>query len=258
MLMRSFLGIAIIVPLVGCAVGNTDAPDAEAQTSTTAAAVVVVERSGGGDAVVARFVRARQGVLDDVSLRAAGVQELPAAGTCVTTFDPPASLGGARSVDLLDVGAVSVDRTMLLPRTMPDPAGMVSGYFYSARSADVYAPAQRLSVRASGGQDLPDGFAVNVGTPRDLSEIRVATTAAGLDVGWDESDARDIVYVDVVADGNIVTRCTTLDIGHLTVPSFADEGSLSVHRIHREAFKTRGIDPGEVRFDFSRIVAFHR
>jgi len=253
--MRSVLGIAVIVPLVGCAVGNTDAPDAEAQSSTTAAAVVVVERTGGGDAVVARFVRARQGVLDDVSLRAAGVQDLPAAGSCVTTFDPPAA---ARSVDLLDVGAVSLDRTMLFPRTMPDPAGMVSGYFYSARSTDVYAPAQRLSVRASGGQDLPDGFAVNVATPRDLSELRVTTTATGLDVGWDESDARDLVYVDVVADGNIVTRCATVDIGHATIPTNVDEGTLSVHRIHREAFKTRGIDPGEVRFDFSRIVAFRR
>jgi hypothetical protein len=33
---------------------------------------------------------------------------------------------------------------------------------------------------------------------------------------------------------------------------------LAVHRLHREAFSARGVDPGEVRFDFARVVSFVR
>src|SRR5687767_10886697 len=160
MSMRSLIIFGAIA-LVGCTVGNPDQPDAEAQpTSTSASAIVVVERGPSGDAIVARFVRARQGAVDDLALRTAGVQDLPAIGTCVTSFDVPAS--PARPVDLLDVGAVTFDSTVLLPRSLPDPAGMVSGYFYSARSSDAFATAasaspSRVSLRASGGADLPEG-----------------------------------------------------------------------------------------------------
>src|SRR5687768_18346180 len=133
--MRSLIifgALPCFVGVVGCTVGNPDLPDAEAQPSTSASAIIVVERGPSGDAIVARFVRARQGAVDDLALRTAGVQDLPAIGTCVTSFDVPAS--PARPVDLLDVGAVTFDSTVLLPRSLPDPAGMVSGYFYSARS----------------------------------------------------------------------------------------------------------------------------
>ena len=37
-----------------------------------------------------------------------------------------------------------------------------------------------------------------------------------------------------------------------------EEGTLAVHRLHREAFHARGVEPGEVRFDFARVVAFAR
>ena len=93
--------------------------------------------------------------------------------------------------------------------------------------------------------------------------MHVTSSASGLDVAWDASDAdaRDLVYVDVLAP-SFVARCSGSDIGHLALPSAVlsgiDEGTVSVHRVHRESFKTRGIDPGEVRFDLARAVAFRR
>jgi hypothetical protein len=37
-----------------------------------------------------------------------------------------------------------------------------------------------------------------------------------------------------------------------------DDASLAVHRLHREGFRVRGVDPGEVRFDFARVVSVTR
>lgn len=274
MFMRSLFALGALASMslsVGCAVGNTDTPDAEAQISTSATGIVVVERTGVGDAVVARFVRARQGIVDDAALRTAGVQDVPAPGTCVTSIDQPAA--SARAVELLDVGAVHLDAfasdaaqpktTILFPRAMPDPAGVVSGYFYSARAPEAFTPMGRVSLRASGGPDLPEGFTVSVPSPRDLADLRVAATGASVDVLWDatESDARDLVYADVLAP-SMIARCAATDAGHLAIPASAlgaaEEGTIAVHRVHREAFKTRGIDPGEVRFDLARVVSFRR
>lgn len=265
--MRSLIIPGVLVTLAGCG-ASVDMPDAEAQTSTSASAIIVVERGPSGDAIVARFVRARQGAVDDLALRTAGVQDLPAVGTCVTTFEGPAT--PAKAVDLLDVGAVSWETsshsTVLLPRSLPDPAGMVSGYFYSARTSDAFSAAattSRVSLRASGGADLPEGFAVSLAAPRELGDVHVAPSASALEVSWDaiDSDGRDLVYIDVLAP-NVVARCSANDAGRLTLPASVlgavEEGSLSVHRVHREAFKTRGIDAGEVRFDLARVVAFRR
>lgn len=270
--MRSLItpiALAALSALAGCTVGNPDLPDADSQTSTTASGIIVVERGPSGDAIVARFVRARQGAVDDVALRTAGVQPLPALDTCVASpvgpagFEAPAS--PARAVDLLDVGSMTFEGTTLAPRRLPDPAGMVDGRFYVARSSDAFAAASQFSMKATGGSDLPEGFAVSLNAPRDLDDVRVASSAAGLDVAWDatDADARDLVYVDVSArDANVIARCAGSDVGHLAIPASLlgtiEEGTLSVHRVHRETFKTRGIDPGEVRFDLSRVTAFRR
>ena len=275
---------------MGCS-GVVESTPAEA-TSSTATAVVVVERTSGpgeavrGDAVIARFVRVHQGTVDDQALRIAGAastnRDLPAIGTCSTTQRAEAALQ-PRSVDLLDVGVLTLvspppmagdqqtKNTMLVPRTMPDPTGVVSGVFYSARSSEAFTPSSRLQLHTSGGPDLPDGFNINVASPRDVADVRVTSPdrSANLDVAWEASesdDARDLVYVDVLSanthDRRLVARCTTLDVGHLVVPSSAlgalEDGQLSVHRLHREAFHAKGIEPGEIRFDLARVVAFHR
>jgi len=291
--MRSSLLLACAVSslawLSGCTLSPTpDGADAEA-TSSTATAIVVVERSAGpgdavrDDAVVARFVRTRQGGVDDAALRLAGVaQELPPLGQCTATFAPSsAPTAGARELDLLDVGPFSLEeaphayprasqadarRTLLLPRLMPDPTGIVSGVFYSARSPEIFAPASRLQLRAAGGRDLAEGFLVNVVAPNDVGDVHVLSSGVGLDVTWDgEADARDVAYVDVLSamrSATLVIRCASADVGHLVVPALdlgnVEEGQVVVHRLHRESFRAKGIEPGEVRFDLSRAVTFRR
>jgi hypothetical protein len=272
---------------MGCSISATpDAPDAAEATSSTATAVVVVERTTGpgdavrADAVIARFVRVHQGTVDDQALRIAGAAwDLPALGTCSASHEQTQATLQPRSVDLLDVGVLTLGErdvpgtaksTVLLPRTMFDPTGGVSGVFYSARSTEAFTPASRLQLHTSGGPDLPEGFVVNVASPREVADVRVSTDpASGLDVVWDATesdDARDLVYVDVLASAKtgarLIARCTTLDVGHLVVPAASlgpiEEGQLSVHRLHRESFRTKGIEPGEIRFDVARVVTFRR
>lgn len=266
--------VASLVSLVGCGLpAQPDGPDAAEATSQTTA-LVVVERSQGpgdaihGDALVARFVRVRQGAVDDPALRLAGAAlDLPSPGTCALAPDAQIAAAG-RSVELVDVGAVTVEgslgRTVLFPRAMPDPSGVVSGLFYAARATDSFTPGARLQLRVTGSADLPDGFLVNVASPRDVGDVRVTSTSAGLELGWDATDAdpRDVVYVDVSASQTLVARCATSDVGRVVVPSASlgtiDDGEVAVHRVHREPFRARGIEPGEVRFDLARVVAFRR
>ena len=254
------------------------APEPGPETSTSAAtAVVIVERSTGpgdsvrGDAVVARFVRVRQGAVDDPALRISGVAvDLPAVGACLVPSDATPAMQG-RAVELLDVGQITVGAelalkpTVLLPRSMPDPAGVVSGVVYSSRSADVFAPGARVSLRAAGGPDLVEGFGVTVTAPHDLADVRVSSpSASGLDISWDatDADAHDLVYVDVLAPSpRVMIRCAAPDAGRVTVPfdsERVDEALVAVHRVHKEAFKARGIEPGEVRFDIAKVVIFRR
>src|SRR5262249_32187018 len=152
------------------------------------------------------------------------------------------------AVELLDVGQVTLasqpvdgatKSTVLLPRSMPDPAGVVSGVFYSSRSADVFAPTSRVSLRSSGGADLLHGFNVTVTAPRDVADVHVTPIASGLDVAWDatDADAHDLVYVDVLSPApRVVMRCAANDSGHLVVPGQVDEGQIAVHRLHKESF----------------------
>jgi hypothetical protein len=285
----------------GCAVSpTTDAPDADTTTAQSATALVVVERSSGpGDvvreAMVARFVRARSGALDESTLRVVGLaQDLPAPGTCTSvnaTGNGPARSAALSGLELLDVGPLAVEgpqsRAVLLPRAMPDPAGVVSGVFYSARSAEAFAPGARLALRAAGGPDL-DGFTASVGAPLDFADVRVAIqgtgqatgqatgqSIGGLDVVWDaavpmeprpvepRTESRDVVYLDVLAPApRVVARCTAAEAGHFVIPASVvgatDEGQIAVHRVHREAFHAKGVEPGEVRFDIARVVPFRR
>ena len=267
--------------LLACAVPAPE-PGPES-ASSTATAIIVVERSSGpgdairGDAVIARFIRVNQGAVDDPALRIAGVAtDIPGPGQCFAPSDSAPSIQG-RAVELLDVGQITVTgepvlgeaaspkSTVLLPRAMPDPAGVASGVFYSSRTADVFASGSRMSLRSSGGQDVLDGFSVSVNAPRDVYDVRVTPTTTGLDVTWDatEVDPHDVVYVDVLAPApRVVMRCAGADSGRLIVPQSLvqgiDEGQIAVHRLHKEAFRAKGIDPGEVRFDVARVVTFRR
>ncbi|MDB4944066.1 MAG: hypothetical protein JWP97_3600 [Labilithrix sp.] len=286
----------------GSSGNGVDGADAAEATSQAATAVVVIERTTGpgeaarADSVIARFVRVRQGAVDEQALRIAGaslLEDLPAVGTCSThAADDAPTL--PRSVELLDVGALTVGddpadpahagrpalaaparTTVMLPRTMFDPTGGVSGVFYSGRASDAFTssftPSSRLQLRTTGGPDLPEGFVIAVDTPRDVSDVRVAWLSdPRLDVAWEGGegdDAKDLVYVDVLSSSaRLLARCTTTDTGHLVIAAGnagaslnnVDEGQVAVHRVHRESFRTKGVDPGEIRFDVARVVSFRR
>ena len=264
--------------LVACVgAGAEPGTDSGAETtSSTATAIVAVERASGpgdtvrGDTVIARFVRVKQGSVDDPALRMAGVvEDIPVPGACFAPSETTPVIEG-RNVELLDVGQLVVTSedaksTVLLPRAMPDPAGVVSGVIYSSRSADVFSAGSPVSLRSNGGADLGEGFSISVTAPRDVADVQVTSVAAGLDVSWDAegADPHDIVYVDVLSPApRVVMRCTSIDAGRLLVPQSSiagiDEGQLAVHRLHKESFKAKGIEPGEVRFDVAKIVTFRR
>ena len=253
---------------LGCGISaSPDAPDAEASSSTTA--LVVVERTTGpgdairGDAVVARFVRVR-GALDDGALRLAGVpQDLPAVGTCASNTNMEAVAPSPRAVDLLDVGSLSVDDRELGQRVMPDPAGIVSGVFYTKTASETFVPGKPLVLRATGGRDVGEAFTANALAPRELEGVKVVANGGSVDVVWDvavdEKSAGDRIAIDVLGPANrLVTRCTTTDVGRASVPAAADEGQIVVHRVRVEPFSARGVDRGEIRFDLARVVTFRR
>lgn len=264
--------------LVACAV---PAPDPEPEASSgPATAVVVIERTAGpgdavrGDAVVARFVRVKQGTVDEPALRIAGAAlDVPIPGTCFAPAEGAPLIQG-RAVELLDVGQVVMSaeadegadgNIVLLPRTMPNPAGVVSGVFYSSRSSDVFVQGSPLSIQASGGPDLAEGFSVHVTAPREINEIEGSFGAAGLEVSWDvaDLDSQDLVYVDVLSPApHVVVRCSGPDDGQILVPhvwlSGVEEGHIAVHRLRKESFKAKGIDPGEVHFDVAKVITFQR
>lgn len=264
--------------LVACVGAGPDtSTDSGTETSSTATAIVVIERTAGpgdavrGDAITARFVRVKQGLVDDPALRMAGVAEdLPGLGTCFAPSEATPVLQGL-GVELLDVGQIVLtsedakSSAVLLPRSMPDPAGVVSGVIYSSRSADVFNAGSGVSLRALGGADLVEGFSLSVTAPSDVTDVQVTSVPSGLDVSWDAegADPHDLVYVDVLSPApRVVTRCTSIDGGRLLVPQSliagVDEGQIAVHRLHKESFKAKGIEPGEVRFDVAKVVTFRR
>jgi hypothetical protein len=275
------------LPLAGCtgAVASPAGPgDAEV---TTTSAVVIVERSidmsaGTRAETSARFVRvpARSSTRDALRTIGAAV-DLPPPSTCASIT----ALANERSpsqtatvVELADVGAVSLEAnghdTHLISRQLPDVTDVVSGVVYARAAEPTLFPAgARYLVHVAGGPDV-DPFDVSASAPADPSDVRIAGedgtagvvvgAASPLDVSWAVDGSDDLLYLDVQPAG---FRCalsegaTLSDEGaHATIPAaLLDEaGSIVVHRVHREPLIARGIEDGEIRFDFSRSVPYVR
>jgi hypothetical protein len=191
-------------------------------------------------------------------------------------------------VTLLDVGGVSLTtpgssgevRTSLQARQLPDVADLVSGVVYSARGDRGEALPSRGSylLRVEGSMELDVApFTVPATSPGEPTDVRVAgedgksgavaiTQGAPVLVTWEPGSGEDLVYVDV-SDGASAQRASTIrclvtDGGKAALPAGAfsaiEYGNVAVHRLHREAFRARGVDRGEVRFDFARVVSFVR
>jgi hypothetical protein len=273
-----------VLTLGGCTTSvAASGEQADAEVSPAATGIIVVEGSssneGSRSEAVARFVRARAGAVDDDTLRMVGATfEFPALGSCE-------ALGAARgpstvsAITLVDVGSVAImageATTTLQARQVPDVADLVSGVVYSAR-ADELPSKSGYVLRVDGSADLGvAAFVVSATSPGEPNELRLAhddghagavailAAAPSVDVSWDPGSGDDAIYVDISATNRApTTRCLFDDSGHATLPASAfgaiDDGTVSVHRLHREPFHARGVEPGEVRFDFARVVAFSR
>ena len=277
-----FAMLPLLPGAVGCAgtvSGPADGVDAEASTSTSA--VVAVERTadsteGSRAEASARFIRVVAPASAGDALRAIGASlELPATGTCATI----ASLAGtpvaqAPVVELLDVGGVTLQadgaETRLAARQLPDVTDVVSGVVY-ARATDpsLLPTSTRYVIHVAGGQGL-EALDLTAFAPGDPGDVQISgedvpgtlvATGATVDLSWPAPAggklAADVVYVDVRPNG---VRCVLDGSGRGSVSTlfFDDAGTLVVHRLRREALSARGIDSGEVRFDFARTVAYVR
>jgi hypothetical protein len=201
-------------------------------------------------------------------------------------------------IELADVGSVVIDTgdapgARLAPRQLPDVTDVVSGVVY-ARAADLslFPAGVAYLVHVSGGPDLEpiDTSATAPADPTDDHGVGEdgrggAELASGgpIELDWPVGGLSigDTLYVDVRPSGGSGVRCVLAPEGdvagdagdsptagerHAALPaaSLFDEhgaftdGTLVIHRVHRESFRARGLDSGEVRFDFARSLAYKR
>jgi hypothetical protein len=279
----SIVGLIAAAPAaLGCtgAVAGADGVDAEPVSRTNA--VVAVERTtdktdGVQAQASARFLRVSAATSTDEALSAVGASlDLPAVGTCaaVETLEQARASAGAPApvVELVDVGTVSVhaagNETLLWPRQLPDVTDVVSGVVY-ARAADPSAlpPSEQYVVRVGGPGLAPLEMAAWAPGPADDIRVggenagQVVASGATIDLSWAATSAGDdLVYVDVSPHD---VRCVFADTGSASLSTvfFDEQGSLVVHRLHREwtsGWATHGIETAEVRFDFARHVGYTR
>jgi hypothetical protein len=278
--MHTRLAIAAVLSLAafGCSANVSATPDvADADANARTAAVIVVERTVGEGArgeATARFMRMRDPNTAE-ALRVVGATvDFPALGTCLSlaslgtmATQNAASAPATPSVQLVHVGSVSLEAnglaTSLSARQIPDVVDLVSGVVYARATEPDLLPARaRYVLHVSGAADA-EPFSVAAHAPADLAEVRVATAPSSIDLAWEAGSLDDMVYVDIVsaADSKMPTvRCAYGDSGHATLAGalVPDEATLSIHRLHSEHFRARGIDSGEMRFDFAKVVAFSR
>lgn len=275
------LGI-VLAAVTGCSAtvaGSAEAVDAE--VASRSSAVIVVERSsvagseGTRGEAVARFLRVR-GASGNDALRLVGANvELPPTGACVPVAALAVAPDPSSSVQLVDVGAVTMEAngvaTALNAARVPDVVDRVSGVVYArAAEADLLPARAPYTVRVAGGESELGGVVVTAAAPADPADVRVSATEAGLDVTWEAPRAPgdDVIYVDVSSRvGGSTLRCAFADTGHALVGASAvgtlDDGVVAVHRLHRERFRrplagaAQALE-GEVRFDFARTVTFTR
>ena len=181
-----------------------------------------------------------------------------------------APLDVAPSVELVDVGTVSLEtngvETRLMPRQLPDVTDVVTGFVYARAPEPSLLPASARYVLHVGGGIGVSPFDAVATAPEDPASIRIAgedersggvVSSSGLEVAWLPDGSDDVVYVDVRPNG---ARCVFGSGGRAFLPAslFDDRGTLLVHRLRREALRVPGTDSGEIRFDFARSVSYTR
>jgi len=274
--LRSLTPLLLVGPLLGgCSATIVGTPEAADADATSVTGVVLVEQSGsaldGAHAEIsARFLRVH-GTVDEGALRLVGAAlDVPAPGECAAIAD--ADVAPSSRVELLDVGTLTLEsgtsHATLQPRRVPDVIDLVSGVLYTTRTD---ALGGKVTLHATGGALDVAPFTVEASAPSELRGLHlggveahegepVVLAAGPVDLTWQPGEpGSDSIYVDVTnLHGTVSLRCAFTDDGHGTLPasSLRDDGSVSVHRVRREALVRTGIERGEVRFDLARVIAF--
>jgi hypothetical protein len=291
-----FCAVAPVVGCAGTVSGAPGTGDAE--TPATHAVVLVertLDSTEGSRAEAsARFIRVAGSAAAGALQTIGASLDLPAPGSCasvasLTAGAATASDGVERAlIELADVGSVSIDTgdapgARLAPRQVPDVTDVVSGVVY-ARAADpsLFPAGVSYVVHVAGGPDL-DPIDASATAPADPTDVILVgedghggalLPGGALQFDWPTGTpvGGDTLYVDVRPLGAPGIRCVltpgddgAADAGspaqsHAEVPAafLLAEGTLIIHRVHRESFRARGIDSGELRFDFARSIAYKR
>jgi hypothetical protein len=285
------LRIALVAPAaiggLGCAGNVSGSPAGGDAEATTTHAVVIVERKVDGiDGVhaeaSARFIRVPAWSSMNEAFRAIGAAlDLPTPGTCASqTYGAGRTSGETVPVvELSDVGAVALEvvggrSTHLLPRQLPDVTDVVTGVVYARAIEAASLPAGAPYVLHVGGAPGFGAFDVAAIAPGDPSDIHISgegpagklvASGASVDLTWAPDRADDVIYADVqpagvrcVFSGSSATGGDGLAHGSVSTSLFDDAGALVIHRLRREPVIARGVDDGEVRFDFARSVSYVR
>jgi hypothetical protein len=273
-------------PLAGCTGAVSVSPGAGDADAMTTSAVVIVERtldpSGGARAQTsARFVRVAARSSKQDALRTIGATlDLPARGSCasIAAFaDGVPQHEQTPVIELTDVGTISLEasqrETRLIPRQLPDVTDVVTGVVYARAVDPLLLPAGTEYIVHVGGGSEVDPVDAPAAAPADPTDVHVVgedatgklvTGGAGVELTWIPDGTDDSLYIDIQPAG---FRCVLgdgqnppADHAATTVPAslFDDAGTISVHRVRRENLAARGLESGEIRFDFSRSVHYAR
>jgi hypothetical protein len=188
--------------------------------------------------------------------------------------------------------------TSLVPRQLPYVTDVVTGTVYAKAAEQALLPASTLyGVHATGTADVPafDVSAVAPGDPSDVVIVQETSPgsvvasggAASIDFSWPRqaplpalAAQADVLYVEIqpalsavavpgvpgVGTRRATIRCVLdgtsgedgLLRGGIPTSLLDDAGSLVVHRVRTEPLQLRGVDDGELRFDFARVVGYVR
>lgn len=274
-MLRWFGFLALAAATVGCAdpsvdpLGDPLATDGEEDAQPLRARVMIERVTDAGTvrtSAAAKFFHAADADLTDAERWIGALPVLPAEGECVALHAAPADVRADITIDLLDVGDVTMFtrratldapargesesgvRTMLSARAFPDVGEIASGIFYTSPDAelDLAAPAHyRIAtdeLAADPQVDLTiEGFAPS---PPRMDRVRSFTPGADLTVAWSRPTHEEVAYlseayVDFI--GERTFRCGFVDEGAAVLPSEVtreanDDGSATVvvHRVVRQ------------------------
>lgn len=288
--LRAPIFIAAAVVIGGCSAPVVD--DVSDASGAMTDAVVLVERTVSADGatqthVSAKFMRLSTPADPEVAEGMVGSKlALPPVGACrrvEADSDGSAALGSIGSIELLDVGDVSL-RTggsvmTLAARAFPDVGDLVSGMFYTSRDAASDLPSAATYTLEGTGSAQVERFAIEADAPAAPEDVRLGDVMLGdapaieegsISVRWRADPqssaakgAEDLVLVDITAASGASVRCTFADSGRGVLPAWVWSSSelgalpasatVAVHRVRERSFVVPGLDTGAVRFDLSVV-----